>query len=167
MRERFPMKRSWGWILAAIAVVSLLCSLTLEAGRKPASRFEKHAFAWSGESRSPSCSQSLRVLSRCLLRSRARPQEVFLIPDVSLRAADLDPGGPPWLEFRGPPDRYRDLGRPCRAVSRETRDGSRIEGENYASAPNFPAAGRPNLKSEVLQHSLDKLSTQFRKYTNV
>ena len=140
------MKRSWGWILAAIAVVCLLCSLTVEAGMKPASRFEKHSVAWSRESRSPSSCQSLRVLSRGLLRSRAGLQEVFLIPDVSLRAADLDPGGPPWLEFRGPPNRHRGLGRPCRAASRESREGSPHRGGKLRLYPEFSGGWPPEFK---------------------
>ena len=123
-RERFPMKRSWGWIFAGIVVVCLLWSLAMEASMKSASSFAKHSVACSTESRSPSSCQSLRVLSAGLIRSHAGPQEFFLPPDVLLRAEDLDPAGPPWLEFRGPPGRYRDLARPCRAVSRESRAGS-------------------------------------------
>jgi hypothetical protein len=105
------MKRSWGWILAWIVVVCLLWSLAMEASMKPASRFAKHSVAWSRESRSPSSCQSLRVLSGGLIRSGDARQEFFLIRDVLLRAEDLDPADPPWREFRGPPGKYRDLGR--------------------------------------------------------
>jgi hypothetical protein len=34
---------------------------------------------------------------------------------------------------------------------------ARIGRVHYASAPNFPTAARPNLKSEVLQQALAKL----------
>jgi hypothetical protein len=108
------MKPSWGWILAWIIVVCLLWSLAVEASMKPASRFEKHSVAWSRESRSPSSCQSLPVPSAGLIRSGAGPQLFFYTLDVLLRAEDLDPIGSPWLEFRGPPGRYRDLGRPVR-----------------------------------------------------
>src|SRR5215472_17754213 len=59
-RERFPMKRSWVWVLAAIAVLCLLWSLTVKASMNPASSFH-----------SPSSGQSLRVLSGGLIRSGA------------------------------------------------------------------------------------------------
>ena len=154
--ERFPMKRSWGWILAWIVVVCLLWSLPVEASMNPASSCEKHSVAWSRESRSPSSCQSLRVLSRGLLRGGAGPQQFFLSPDLLLRAEELDPAGPPWLEFRGPPGRYRDLERPVGCRSRRSRPQPKWRGVNYASTPNFRAAGRPNLKSEVLQHALAK-----------
>ena len=118
------MKRSWVWVLAAIAVVCLLGSLTVKASLNPASRFEKHWVARPRESHSPWSCQSLRVLSEGLIRSAAGQQEFFSTPEVLLRAENLDPVGPPGLESHGPPARYRDLGRPCRAVSRQSRDGS-------------------------------------------
>ena len=121
-RERFPMKRSWVWILAAIAVLCLLWSLTAEASMNPARSFEKHLVARPRESRSP-C-KNLRVLSGGLIRSTAGPQKFFFTPDVLWRAENLDPVGPPWLESHGPPGRYWRLGRPSRTVSRESRDGS-------------------------------------------
>ena len=123
------MKRSWVWVLAAIAVVCVLWSLTVKASLNPASS-------------SPSSCQSLRVLSGGLIRSGAGLQEFFFTPDVLLRAEDLDPAGPPWLESRGPPGRYRDLGRPCRAVSRESRDGSPHREGKLRLRPEF-SDGRP------------------------
>jgi len=140
------MKRSWVWVLAAITVVCLLWSLTAETHMNPAHSFEKHSVAWSGESRSPSSCPSLRVLRGGLIRSPAGPQEFFFTPDVLLPAENLDPVGPPWLESHGPPGRYRHLGRPCRAVSTKVAMAARIGRVNYASAPNFPTAARPNLK---------------------
>ena len=52
------MKRSWVWVLAAIAVVCLLGSLTVKASLNPASRFEKHWVARPRESHSPSSCQA-------------------------------------------------------------------------------------------------------------
>jgi hypothetical protein len=139
------MKRSWVWVLAAIAVVCLLWSLTVKASRGPASSFEKHLVAQPRESHSPSSCQSLRVLSGGLLRSAAGPQEFFFTPDVLLRAANLDPVGP-WLESHGPPGRYRDPGRPCRAVSRERRDGSPHREGKLRLRPEFSDGRPPDLK---------------------
>ena len=106
------MKPSWGWMLAWIAVVCLLWSLTAEASMNPGSSFEIHSVAWPRESRSPLSRHSLRVLSEGWIRGRAGPQDFFFTTDVLLRAEDLDPTGPPWLDSRGPPGRYRDPGRP-------------------------------------------------------
>jgi hypothetical protein len=146
-RERFPMKPSWGWIFACIAVVCLRWSLTVKASMNPARSCEKHSVAWSGESRSPSSGPSLRVLRKGWIRSRAGPQEFLFPPDVLLRAEDLDPAGPPWLESRGPPGIYRDLGRPVGLAIAKVATAALIERSNYASAPNFPAVGRPNFKT--------------------
>jgi hypothetical protein len=74
------MKPSWGWMLVWIAVVCLLWSMTAEASVNPASSFEKHSVALSGESRSPSPCQSPRVLTGNWIRSRAGPQEFFFPP---------------------------------------------------------------------------------------
>ena len=139
--EPFPRKRSWSWILAGIAVVCRLCSLGLQASLNPASSFEKHGMAWPRESRSPSSCQSLRVLSGGLLGSRAGPQEFFFTSDVLLRAEDLDPVGPPWLESRGPPSRYRDLGRPV-GLGRESPDGPLLARGKLRFHPEF-SGGRP------------------------
>ena len=121
------MKRSWGWMLAWIAVVCLLWSLALEASINPASKFEKHTVAWSTESRSPSSCQSWRLLSGGWIRARAGPQEFFFTPDVLLHAEDLDPVGPPWLESRGPPGKYQDLGRPVGLSVAKVATAARID----------------------------------------
>ena len=135
------MKRSWVWVWAAIAVLCLLWSLTVKASMNLASSFQKHLVTRPRESHSPSSCQSLRVLSGGLIRSAAGPQEFFFAPDVLLRAENMDPVGPPWLESHGPPGRYRHLGRPCRAVS-TSRDGSpHWEGE-LRLRPEF-SDGRP------------------------
>jgi hypothetical protein len=101
----------------------------------------------------------MRVLRGGWIHSRAGPQEFLFTPDVSLRAEDLDPAGPPWLESRGPPGIYRDLGRPVGLAVAKVATAALIERSNYASAPNFPAVGRPNLKHGVLQHALAKRGT--------
>ena len=154
------MKPSRGWMLAWIAVVCLLWNLVLQASMNPASSFEKHS-VWPKESRSPSSCQSMRVLRGGWIHSRAGPQEFLFTPDVSLRAEDLDPAGPPWLESRGPPGIYRDLGRPIGLAVAKVATAAFIERSNYASAPNFPAVGRPNLKHGVLQHALASSERDF------
>ena len=122
------MKLRWGWMLAWIAVVCLLSSLAAGASMNPASSFEKHSVACSRESRPPSSCPSLRVLSEDWIRSRAGPQKIFLTPEVLLRAEDLDPEGPPWLEFRGPPGKYRALGDLAGCWSRKSRPQPSREG---------------------------------------
>jgi hypothetical protein len=140
------MKRSWVWVLAAIAVLCLLWSLTVKASMNPASSFEKH-LVWPQESRSPSSCPSLRVLSGGLIRSAAGLQELFFTPDVLLRAENLDPVGPPWLESHGPPGRYPDLGRPCRAVRRERRDGSPHREGKLRPRPEFSDGCPPEFET--------------------
>ena len=140
------MKPSWSWILAWIAVVCLLWSLGLQANMNPASRFEKHSVAWPRESRSPSSCQSLRVLSGGLIRSRAGPQEFFFTPDVLLRAEDLDSAGPPWLESRGPPGRYRDPGRPVGLSVAKVATAALIERGKLRLRPEFSGGSPPELK---------------------
>jgi hypothetical protein len=135
------MKRRWVWVWAAIAVVCLLWSLTVKASMNPAGSFEKHMVVRPRESHSPSSCQSLRVLRGGWIHSRAGPQEFLFTPDVSLHAEDVDPTGPPWLESRGPPGIYRDLGHPKGLAVAKVAMAARIGRVNYASAPNFSTAG--------------------------
>jgi hypothetical protein len=140
-RERFAMKRSWGWILAAIAVVCLLWSLGLQASMNPAS-LEKHSVAWPRESHSPLSCPSLRVRSGSLIRGRAGPQEFFFSHDVLLRAEDLDPAVPLWLDLRGPPGRYRDPGRPVGLSVAKVATAALTERGKLRLHPEL-SAGRP------------------------
>jgi len=142
------MKRSWGWIFAWIAVVCLLWSLALQASMNPASSFEKHSAAWPRQSRSPSSCQSQRLLSlsRGWIRGCAGPQEFFLTPDVLLRAEDLDPVGPPWLESRGPPGRYRDLGRPVGLSVTKVATAALTARGKLRFHPEFSGGSPPELK---------------------
>ena len=140
------MKRSWGWIFAGMAVVCLLCSLALEACRNPTSSFQKHSVARPRKLRSPLSYQSLRVLSGGLIRSRAGPQESLFTPDVSLRAEDLDPAGPLWVESRGPPGRYRDPGRAVRLSVAKVATAALIEKGKLRFRPEFSAGRPPALK---------------------
>jgi hypothetical protein len=139
------MKRSWGWMLAAIAVVYLLWSLGLQASMNPAS-LEKHSVAWGRESRSPSSCLSLRVLSGSLIRAGAGPQEFFFTPEVLLRAEDLDPVSPPWFELRGPPGRYRDPGRPAGLSVAKVATATLIERGKLRLRPEFSAGRPPEFK---------------------
>ena len=141
------MKPSWGWIFAWIAVVCLLCSLTAETHMNPAHSFEKHSVAWSGESHSPSSYPSLRVLRKGWIRSPAGPQEFFFTPDVSSRAEDLDPMGPPWLESRGPPGIYRDLGRPIGLAIAKVATAALIERSKLRLRSEFSGGRPPEFKT--------------------
>jgi hypothetical protein len=140
------MKPSWGWMLAWIAVVCLLWSLTAEASMNPASSFEIHSVAWPRESRSPLSCQSLQVLSEGWIRGRAGPQDFFFTTDVLLRAEDLDPTGPPWLDSRGPPGRYRDPGRPVGLSVAKVATAALKEKDNLRLGPEFSGGGPPKLK---------------------
>jgi hypothetical protein len=140
------MKRSWGWIFTWIAVVCLLGSLALQASMNPVSNLEKHSVAWSTESRSASSCQSRRLLSGGWIRGRAGPQEFFFTPDVLLRAEDLDPVGPPWLESRGPPGRYRDLGRPVGLSVAKVATATLIEKGKLRFRPKFSGSRPRELK---------------------
>jgi len=137
------MKPSWGWMLVCIAVVCLLWTLGLHAGKNHAGSFAKHSVAWSRESPSPSSCPSLRVLSQGWIHTRAGPQNFFFTPDVLLRTEDLDPEGPPWLESRGPPGKYRDPGRPGGLLVAKVATAAFQQGVNYTSAANFRRQPRP------------------------
>ena len=141
------MKRSWLWILASFIAVCMLWSLAMEASMKPASSLEKHPVVWFRESRSPSSCQNLPVLSEGLLGSRAGPQEFFFTPDVLLRAEDLNPAGPPSLDFRGPPGRYRDLGRPVGLSLAKVASAAQIEMVKLRFHPEFSASQPSELNT--------------------
>jgi hypothetical protein len=140
------MKRSWVWILAAIAAVCLLWSLAVEASMSPASRIEKHSVAWARKSRSPWSCPSLRVLSGSLIRAGAGPQEFFFTHEVLLRAEDLDPLRPPWFELRGPPGRYRDPGRPAGLSVAKVATATLIQRGKLRLRPEFSAGRPPEFK---------------------
>ena len=139
------MKRSWVWVLAAIAVVCLLWNLVPQTSMNPAS-FEKHLVARPRESHSPSSCQSMRVLSEGLIRSGSGLQEFFFTPDVLLRADDRDPVGPPWLESRAPPGRYRNPGRPVGLSGAKVATAARIERGNLPLRPEFSGGRPPKFK---------------------
>lgn len=132
------MKLRWGWMLA-IAVVCLLWSLTTAASLNPAADFDKHLVAWSADSCSPSSYPSLPVLSEDRIRSRAGPQKIFLTPDVLLRTEVLGPEGPPWLESRGPPGKYRAPERPGGLLVAKVATAALQRGVNYPFSANFSA----------------------------
>ena len=140
------MKPSWGGMLAWIAVVSLLWSLTADASMNPASSFEIPSVAWPRESRSPSSGQCPRVLPAGWIHSRVGSQEFLFTPDVSLRAEDLDPAGPPWLDSRGPPGRYRDPGRPVGLSVAKVATAALKERDSLRLGPEFSGGGPPKLK---------------------
>jgi hypothetical protein len=131
------MKLRWGWMLA-ITAVCLLGSLTADASLNPAASFDQHLVAWSADSCSPSSYLSRRVLSEDWIRTHAGLPNVFLTPDVSLRTEDLDPEGPPWLESRGPPGKYRAPGHPGALWVAKVATAALQRGVNY---PKLPVPG--------------------------
>jgi len=134
------MKRSWGWILACLAVVCLLWSLGLQVTIHLPSSFEKHSVAWPREWHSLSSCRNLQVLRRGMIRIRTGLQEFFFAPDVFFSVEDVSATGPPWLDYRGPPGRHGNPGRTVGLASRDGRDGGPYKGVNYASTPNFPSS---------------------------
>ena len=131
------MKRLWAGILAWLVVVCLLWSLAVVASINPC---EKYSQAGPRESRSlPSC-RDLRLLSRCLIHSRAGPQEYSFTTGRFLRVQDLGPAGPPWLEYRGPPENYLAPGRIARLPVAMVAP---LAGRN-AFLSNFAGLGGPN-----------------------
>ena len=151
------MKPNWGWMLA-IVVVCLLWSLTAEASMNPASSFEKHLLARSRDSWSPASCPSLPVLREDCIRSRAGPQEFFFSPDVLLCAEDLDPKGPPSLESRGPPGKYRDPGRPGGLSVAKVATGTLIKRGKLLRSPEFYARRPAQNENRVFQQTLAKHS---------
>jgi hypothetical protein len=127
------MKLRWGWMLA-IAVLCLLWSLNPAASLNPVASFDKHLVAWSAQSCSPSSYPSLPVLTQDCIRSREGPK-LFLTPDVLLRTEDLGPEGPPWLELRGPPGKYRGSRRPAGLLVAKVATAALQRGENYPKLP--------------------------------
>jgi hypothetical protein len=104
------MNRGRVRILAWLAVVCLLLSITVHASINLEPSFQTHSVDWQRQSPSLPFCRNLRVLSQALIRNRAGPQDLeerFLAPDVFLHVQDLGPVGSPWLDYRGPPG-------PCR-----------------------------------------------------
>jgi hypothetical protein len=149
------MRRCWGWTLAWIALLCLLWSLSLQACDQYQSSCEwKPAVTWQRESRSLSSNQDAGILSRTSVRSRAGPQEFSFTPDVFSCVEDLDPVGPPWLEYRGPPGKYRGPARTVRPPAAMIATAARIQRVKYAFNPNFPGGCWPELKYGVFQQPL-------------
>jgi hypothetical protein len=128
------MKRGLGWILAWLAVVCLLLSLGLEASvnHERYVAWERSVGRWR-EFVSFLSSRILRATSTQFIRSRAGPLESFLPPGVLLRADDVGPVGPPWLDYRGPPGA---CGRPRVSSKAAGHAGSSKQGIEHASSRN-------------------------------
>jgi hypothetical protein len=65
---------------------------------------------------------------------------------VSLRTDDLDPEGPPWLDSRGPPGKYRAPGHPGGLWVAKVATAALQRGLNYASPANFSGRRPPEIK---------------------
>ena len=138
------MTRYWGWWLACLASLCLLLSLDLPVSIPHQNRFEWRHAAFPRQLRAPSWSEIRQLTSRALIRTRAGPAvsgEPLPVRDVFLNAENLRPGGPPWVEYRGPPDTYRDPGRPARLPVTLAAPN---RGVNYASTLNFWSPDDPN-----------------------
>jgi len=131
------MKQCWGGVLACMALLGLLWSLGLQArDLQPKCCECNPAVTWQRESHSLFPCQN-GWLSQTSARTRAGPQESFFTPDVFFCVEDLNPVGPPWLEYRGPPGIYRspwaNLWLPVTMVAM----AALIDRVKYASHPNF------------------------------
>jgi hypothetical protein len=61
------------------------------------------------ELRTLSCGEILQPTNRALIRSRAGPAgRRESLPDVFFYVENLRAVGPPWFEYRGPPDRIKN-----------------------------------------------------------
>jgi hypothetical protein len=96
------MKRWLSFLFAWLGVVCLLLSLGLEASvhHERDVSWERSAGSWREFVSLSSC-RILRVMSTEFIRSRAGPLESFLTSSVLLRAEEVGPAGPPWLDDRG------------------------------------------------------------------
>ena len=139
------MMRPWGWWWACLAWLCLLLRLGPQVSLHHENSFEwRHAAASPRELRTLSWGEILQPTNRVLIPSRAGPagpRKSLPVPDVFFYVKNWRPVGPPWFEYRGPPDRYRDSGRTARLpVTLAAPNG----GVNYASTPNFRPVPGPN-----------------------
>jgi hypothetical protein len=121
-----------------MALLCLLWSVSLHASDHRHDRCRpKQAITWQQKSRSLASYENTRIVSRTSIRSRAGPQQVFFPPDVFLGVEDLGPVGPPWLEYRGPPDIYRDFGAKLWVLGRDGRDKNPRKGNKLTVSPRI------------------------------
>jgi len=133
------MKRGFSWILAWLGVVCLLLSMAL-----PASAYQPPA--WN-RSEQPSrellslfFNRILPTKSTNLIRSRGSPREYLLAFSLFLSADDVDPVGPPWLDYRGP---RVGMGAAGQAVRLPVTLAAPKRGVERASSPKFlPSTGQ-------------------------
>ena len=140
--------RGTGWILAWLGVVCLLLSLGVEASAHHPPQVARNR---SGEQSRALGSLSfypvLRSASAKFIRSRTGPRESFFASNFFLSGDDVGPGGPPWLDYRGPPGTRWGPRASCTAAGHA---GSLKQAPERASSPKFLLGNGPNLKLEVL-----------------
>jgi hypothetical protein len=140
--------RGAGWLLAWLGVVCLLLSLGLEASAHHPPQVAPNR---SGEQLralvSLSSNQVLQRASTKFIRSRTGPRESFLTSNIFLPADDVSPGGPPWLDYGGPPG---TSWRPRANRKAAGHAGSPQQEVKRASSPKFLLGNGPNLKFGVL-----------------
>jgi hypothetical protein len=100
--------RGLGWIVTWLGVVCLLLSLGLDASahhppQVARNRSDQRSRALVSLSFYQIFFPSFRSAGTKFIHSRAGPWEAFAAPNFFLRADDVDPAEPPWLEYGAPP----------------------------------------------------------------
>jgi hypothetical protein len=137
--------RGLGWILAWLGVVCFLLRLGVEASAHHPPQVARNR---SGERSRTSLSLSsysvLRSASTKFIRSGTGPRESFFAPNFFLCADDAGPGGPPWLDYRGPPGTSWGPRASCKAAGHA---GSLEQAVGARFLPEIPARQWPKFKT--------------------
>jgi hypothetical protein len=135
------------WILAWLGVVCLLLSLRVEArAHHPPQMARNRSEERSRALVSLSSYPVLRSASTKFIRSRAGPRESFFAPNFLLCADDVGPGGPPWLDDRGPPGTSWGPRTSCEAAGHA---GSLKRAVELASSPKILPGNGANSKTRT------------------
>jgi hypothetical protein len=121
------------WLLACVGIVCLPFSLHLEAGPHRQPQVANQSAEQSRESVPFSSHQILPTPNRKLIRPRASPGHFFCPPDLFfclgfLGADDVSPKGPPWLNYRGPPDTCSGASVSCKVAGQTSSPRARVLG---------------------------------------
>ena len=112
---------AWCWLLIAGGEARLAIALPLLTSR---------ACSVDAERESVTVFSSVRLSASTsrLIPSRAVPYRWVLTPCMLLRLPDVGPAGPPWLDERGPPDKFLGPWASCTAAGqgRQPKAGARL-----------------------------------------
>lgn len=140
--------RGLGWILAWLGVVCLLLSLGLEASAHHPPQVARNR---SGEQSralvSLSSYQLLRRESTKFIHCCTGPRKSFFALNFFVWTDHVGSGGPPWLDYGGPPGTSWGSRVNCKAAGHARSPQQEVE---RASSPKFLLGNDPNLKLEVL-----------------